>query len=207
VRLFAMVALLPSLVVSIGGGAAGLLPGEGLPMAGPAGLAAMLLGALAAGIVLERLRIAAPLLLSGTVVSAALHGTGAVTGVVPPAVALVGLVLVGVYIGERFRTLDLSTLRRTLPAALASLVIGTAVAMLFAALAAAAARVGFADAMVAFAPGGIEAMMVLALILGLDPLYVGVHHLARFLGIAMALPFAVRFLGTGEGRGGLNSPP
>jgi len=42
-------------------------------------------------------------------------------------------------------------------------------------------------------------MMVLALILGLDPLYVGVHHLARFLGIAMVLPVAVGFLGRPQG--------
>jgi len=42
-------------------------------------------------------------------------------------------------------------------------------------------------------------MMVLALILGLDPLYVGVHHLARFLGIAMVLPVVVGFLGRPEG--------
>ena len=40
--------------------------------------------------------------------------------------------------------------------------------------------------------------MMLALILGLDPLYVGVHHLARFLGIAVALPFAVTFLTRSE---------
>ena len=70
----------------------------------------------------------------------------------------------------------------------------------FAALASALAGVGFPDAMVAFAPGGLEAMMVLALILGLDPLYVGVHHLARFLGIATALPLAVGLLGRGEVR-------
>ena len=48
--------------------------------------------------------------------------------------------------------------------------------------------------MVAFAPGGLEAMMVLALILALDPLYVGAHHLARFLGIAFVLPFVIRLL-------------
>jgi membrane AbrB-like protein len=155
----------------------------------------VLSGGLALGVVFERLRIAAPLLLGGTVVSATLHATGSAPGVVPPPFAVAGLVLIGLYIGERFRTLELSSLTRVLPAALASLVISTAVAMLFAALAAKLARVGFSDAMVAFAPGGLEAMMVLALILGLDPLYVGVHHIARFLGIAMALPFAVSLLG------------
>jgi hypothetical protein len=55
-------------------------------------------------------------------------------------------------------------------------------------MSAAIARVGLADALVAFAPGGLEAMMVLALVLHLDPLYVGLHHLARFLGIGFLLP-------------------
>ena len=48
-----------------------------------------------------------------------------------------------------------------------------------------------ADAVVAFAPGGLEAMMMLALMLGRDPLFVGVHHLARFIGIAVMLPVIV----------------
>ena len=37
-------------------------------------------------------------------------------------------------------------------------------------------------------------MTVLALILGLDPLYVGIHHLVRFLGIGLVLPFVIGWL-------------
>jgi uncharacterized protein len=194
IRLFVIIALLPSIVVTIGGGTATLLPGEGRPVVSVGGLAIVLAGGLVLGRVFERLRIAAPLLLGGTVVSAALHATGSAPGVVPPPLAVAGLVLIGLFIGERFRTLRLSSLMRTIPAALGSLLISTTVATLFAAAAARLAGVGFSDAMVAFAPGGLEAMMVLALILGLDPLYVGVHHLARFLGIGIALPFVMRFL-------------
>ena len=56
----------------------------------------------------------------------------------------------------------------------------------------------FADGLVAFAPGGLEAMTVLALILGLDPLYVGIHHLVRFLGIGLVVPFVVAWLQRGD---------
>ena len=200
IRLFVLIALLPSLVVFLGGGAPGSrLPGEGMPLESPAGLAAILVGGLALGLVLERLRFAAPILLGATLVSATLHATGFAPGVVPPPVAVVGLVLIGVFIGERFRTLELTSLRRVLPAALGSLVLSTGVAMSLAAAASGLAGVGLSEALVAFAPGGLEAMMVLALILGLDPLYVGVHHLARFLGIAMVLPVAVGFLGRPQG--------
>jgi uncharacterized membrane protein AbrB (regulator of aidB expression) len=47
---------------------------------------------------------------------------------------------------------------------------------------------------VAFAPGGLEAMTILAFVIGLDPAFVGAHHLARFLLIAMLLPFVARAL-------------
>jgi uncharacterized membrane protein AbrB (regulator of aidB expression) len=45
---------------------------------------------------------------------------------------------------------------------------------------------------VAFAPGAVEAMTVLAFALGLDPLYVGSHHLARFLLISLVAPPLLR---------------
>jgi uncharacterized protein len=128
------------------------------------------------------------MLLGGAVVSSALHATDAAPGGVPPVIATCGLVLIGVFLAERFRMLKWAALKRTIPAALGSFLIGTAVATLFAGVAALLARVGFSDALVAFAPGGLEAMMVLSLILGLDPLYVGIHHLARVLGITFALP-------------------
>ena len=50
----------------------------------------------------------------------------------------------------------------------------------------------FADALAAFAPGGLEAMTMMAFALGLDPLFVGAHHIARFLFISLALPWVAR---------------
>lgn len=200
-RLFVLLLLLPSVVGFLGGGDGTRLIGEGLPVATPGGLLLALLGGWALGRVFERSRVAAPSLLGATVVSTALHATGWAPGVVPPVLATGGLVLIGAFVAERFRTLDGMMLRRLAPAAMGSFLIGMGVSMAFAALAAFLSGVGLADAVVAFAPGGIEAMMVLALILGLDPLYVGIHHLVRFLGIGVALPFVFTWLSRrGEGR-------
>jgi uncharacterized protein len=193
-RLLILVTLLPSLLVFLGGGDGTRLLGEGQPIASPWGLLLMLLGGLAFGRLLEGWGVAAPILLGGTVVSSGLHAIGWTPGVVPPVLATIGLVLIGLFIGERFRTLDATMLRRTMPAALGSFAIGMLVATAFASAAAALAGVGLADALVAFAPGGLEAMMVLALVLGLDPLYVGIHHLTRFLGIGVALPIVFTWL-------------
>ena len=37
-------------------------------------------------------------------------------------------------------------------------------------------------------------MTLLAFTLGLDPLYVGSHHLARFIALSLAMPVAVRLI-------------
>lgn len=192
-RIFVLVALLPSTVALIGGGGPGFL-GAGRPIASPEILGLMLLGGLVLGALLRRLRIAAPVLLGATVASTLVHATGWTPGIVPPPVATLGLILIGAFVAERFRNLDREALKRTIPAAAGSFLLSMAVACLAAAAAAWLAGVPMAEALVAFAPGGLEAMMVLSLVLGLDPLYVGVHHLARFLGIALVLPFVFTWL-------------
>jgi membrane AbrB-like protein len=194
-RLFVLIALLPSLVVMTGGGGnTGALIGEGLPIESPGGMAFILLGGLVLGAVFKRLKVAAPILLGATVVSSVSHGTEFVTGVIPPVIATGGLVLIGLFIAERFRNVQRSTLKRALLAALGSFSVGMIVAAIFAGFAAWLAGVSFANGLVAFAPGGLEAMTVLALILGLDPLYVGIHHLVRFLGIGLVLPLLIGWL-------------
>ncbi len=195
-RLFVLIALLPSVVVATGGadGDPNALIGQGMPIESPGGMAFVLLGGLALGVVFTRLKVAAPILLGATVVSAVSHGTETVTGVIPPVIATAGLVLIGLFIAERFRDIQRSTLQRALVAALGSFSVGMGVAVAFAILAAWLAGVSFANGLVAFAPGGLEAMTVLALILGLDPIYVGIHHLVRFLGIGLVLPFLIGWL-------------
>ena len=194
-RLFVLIALLPGTIVWIGGGGTGaLLLGEGLPVASPAGLGAVFAGGVVAGLVFRKIGVAAPILLGATVVSTGLHVTGAIVGVVPPIIATAGLVLIGIFIAERFRNLNMDTLRNVIPAALGSFAVGMGVAASCSAVASWLAQVSYANALVAFAPGGLEAMMVLALILGLDPLYVGIHHLARFLGIGLIMPVLIPWL-------------
>jgi len=50
------------------------------------------------------------------------------------------------------------------------------------------------DVVVAYAPGSIDTMMILALALHLDPVFVGAHHLARVFTVTLALPIIVRAL-------------
>jgi membrane AbrB-like protein len=194
-RLMVLIALLPGVVVLTGGGgAATALLGQGLETLTPGGMALVLGGGLGIGLVLQKAGMAAPILLGATLVSTLGHATGTLTGVIPPALATAGLILIGLFIADRFRTLDYATLPRTILAGLGSFTVGMGVAMAFAALAAWAAQVSYANALVAFAPGGLEAMTVLALVLGLDPIYVGIHHFVRFISIGLLVPFVVTLM-------------
>jgi hypothetical protein len=46
--------------------------------------------------------------------------------------------------------------------------------------------------MIAFAPGSVDAMMLLALALNLDPVYVGAHHLTRIFFVSLTMPLMAR---------------
>lgn len=191
-RLLVLIAALPFIVSLTTGGVPQAPAGAGGEIATPAAFAAMTAAGLAVGLLFERLRVAAPLLLGATVGSAALHVADITPGVVPPAIATLGFVVIGVFIGERFSTLDRTALRKLALPAIGSFAVGMAIAIAFAVLAIVIVDVALGEALVAFAPGGVEAMIILALVLGIDPLYVGVHHVVRFLGIGLALPFLFR---------------
>lgn len=192
-RLAVLVVVLPSVLFALEGGQGGIVFG-GVAMSALS-LGELLLLGWSVGEVLRRLRMAAPLLLGATLVSGTAHALSIVDGLMPPSITTFGLVLLGCFIGARFRSVDRHALVASMPAAFASFVLSIIVASVFAFAAAGLAHVPFGTALVAFAPGGLEAMTVLALIMGLDPIFVGSHHLARFLGIGIALPMIVGWMG------------
>jgi len=56
-------------------------------------------------------------------------------------------------------------------------------------------HVRFSDVVVAFAPGAMDAMLALALTLHIDPIFVGAHHLSRFVFVTIATPGIVHLFG------------
>ena len=63
------------------------------------------------------------------------------------------------------------------------------------ALAALTTPVRVADILVAYAPGAMDAMLALALTLHIDPIFVGAHHLSRFIFVTLAIPGIVHLFG------------
>ena len=163
----------------------------------------LLLAGFGVGLVLDRMGVAAPMMFGATLASAVAHGTGLVEGSLPPPVQIAVLVMLGSTMGGRVGAISRRELLGLFPLAAGGLLVSLGVAFAFAWPAALLAGVSYADSMTAFAPGGLEAMAMLAFAMGLDTLYVGSHHLMRFLIIGFAMPFLIdRIPGRPPGRGG-----
>ena len=188
-RILVLVALLPS-IMKLSGTTVSQLPPP--PVVASVGDTALVLGAsLLTGLLFERLRVTAPFILGATFASAVLHGTGLVHGTLPPEIAVVVMVMLGAAMGGRVSTLKRNEIAALFPLAIGGFFVSMGVAFLFAWPAAVLAGVSYASALAAFAPGGLEAMAMLAFAMGLDPLYVGAHHLTRFMLLGLAMPFVV----------------
>jgi uncharacterized membrane protein AbrB (regulator of aidB expression) len=110
----------------------------------------------------------------------------------PVWVTVIGMIGIGLVGGARFAATPARLVLACLGAALGSFAISLCIAAAFAALASLLMPEPTADITVAYLPGAIDAMMVLALALDLDPIFVGAHHLARLFGLSLALPFVIR---------------
>jgi len=129
------------------------------------------------------------------IASSVLHGIGLVDGGVPPWVRAVALVGVGSLIGSRFARMRPKVLLGHIHAALGSFAIAIAISGLFVAVIALTTQVRLSDIAVAFAPGAMDAMLALALTLHIDPIFVGAHHLSRFVFVTIATPGIVHLFG------------
>ncbi len=191
-RLFLLVAVAPGLLT-----AASVGSGAGAPAAvvgGPADIALMLgCGALAA-LALWRIGLMAPVILGATLASALLHAFDIVHGSLPMWLGLPGFVIIGALIGSRFGTVTARGLLALLPVATIAFLCSVGVAAICAYVAARLAGVSFGVAFIAFAPGGLEAMALLAVLLGLDPLFVGAHHMVRFITVGVMLPIVAKWI-------------
>ncbi len=190
VRLFALVFLFPI--------AASLFAGGRVDAAVPAAAVfgpdtIWLLAVAAAGAAAAvRLKMPAGALTGAMLLSAALHGTGLNEALMPPWLVSFALALLGVIVGARFAGTRLRALLRTALISVGMVGLALAVSAAFAAAADAVLGLGFGALLLAYAPGGIEAMTLIASSLGLDPALVGTHHLVRMIAMALILPVVAR---------------
>jgi membrane AbrB-like protein len=128
------------------------------------------------------------LLFGSMLASAVLHGSGLIHAVMPWWVANTAMIALGSVTGSRFANTSIDTLLKFLFAAFGTLAVSVVIGALGALTLVALTPLRIADVMTAFAPGAVDAMMLLALALNVDPVYVGAHHLARIFFVSFMTP-------------------
>jgi membrane AbrB-like protein len=126
--------------------------------------------------------------------SALLHGTGFIQAVLPWWIGSAAVIALGGLVGSRFANTSARMLVGYLGAAFGSFAVSMAVSAVFIAIVVHFYPFVVANVVIAFAPGAQDTMMVLALALHLDPVYVGAHHLARFLVVTFAVAVGARWV-------------
>jgi membrane AbrB-like protein len=155
-------------------------------------MALLVAAAVVCAAVAHRFKLPGGLLFGAMFASAALHGTGLVHAVVPSWMANAAMIALGAITGGRFTNTPLRLLLRYLGAGFGSFAVAVTIAMFFASGLVVYFALPVAEVTIAFAPGSVDAMMLLALALHLDPVYVGAHHVMRILLVSLALPFVAR---------------
>jgi membrane AbrB-like protein len=152
-------------------------------------LAILIVLSSAAALLVWRLRLPGGLMFGAMIASGILHGGGYVQAALPWWVAGAAVIGIGAVTGARFSGTAPRTLLRFLGAAFGSFAVGIAIISLFVLVLTSLLAIPVADAVVAFSPGAQDTMMVLALALHLDPVFVGALHISRFLLVSLLVPF------------------
>ena len=193
-RVIILTAALPLILVATGLTSSSA-PALTMTVASPLGLVGLIGASVAVSLVLRMMNFPASWLFGAMIGSSVLHGAGLIDGGLPPLVRGIALIGIGTLIGSRFSRMRTSTLLRHLTAGLGSFAIAIVISAVFVMLVAWTTNVRFADVLVAYAPGAMDAMLALALTLHIDPIFVGAHHLSRFIFVTIATPGIVHLFG------------
>lgn len=187
VRLLTLTLVVPFAAMAMGVEVTGgmLLPGGVMP---PVPLVIVIGLGVGLGLLLGRTRVPAPMLLGPMIVSALAHLSGGVMGSLPAWLLLPAYLVLGSVIGTRFSGVPLARFASGLGAGLVITLIAVGMAALGAAPVAWALEMPLAHVLVAFAPGGLETMIAMGVVLGVIPGFVAACHIARLMVLSVYLP-------------------
>ncbi|MDX2314885.1 MAG: AbrB family transcriptional regulator [Gammaproteobacteria bacterium] len=141
------------------------------------------------------LRLPAYRLVGPMLASAAVHIGGVTSSAPPMELVAMAQVIIGSAIGARFAGAPLKWVFKIIASSLVStsLMLGATVG--FALVLAPLSGIPFAPVVLAFSPGGLAEMSLIALALGVETAFVATHHVARIGMIVIFAPLVFRKLG------------
>ncbi|SBW01670.1 putative Ammonia monooxygenase [uncultured Alphaproteobacteria bacterium] len=140
------------------------------------------------------LRLPAGVLIGPMLLSAAAHLSGLPNARPPDALVHAAQVMIGSGIGCRFVGIAPRVFGRAVLVSLGSTALMLAIGGAFALVLGPASGAGIAALILAYSPGGITEMSLVALALDIDPLFVSTHHLGRIILVLSLSPLLFRLL-------------
>ncbi|WP_323041794.1 AbrB family transcriptional regulator [Gemmobacter sp.] len=197
-RLILCIVLVPlsfSLVTghAVGSGSGAAMPGADLALTLQDALiltAAAVLGY----VIANRLEFPAAVLSGPLLLSALAHASGLTHAVPPGWMIVITQWVVGTSLGTRFAGLDPRRLWLAMRLSVVAITISMLIAVAIAALLAGVVKEPAAAVILAFAPGGISEMALVAISLHLSAVYVTLHHLVRIVLAVLVARAGLRFL-------------
>jgi uncharacterized protein len=145
-------------------------------------------------IVARLLRIPAYALVGPMVLSAIVHAAGITQSRPPVWLVAAAQIVVGSMVGTRFDGVSLHTVAKAVLLAIVATTVLLVLAAVFGQAVESTLGIPFSAALLAFAPGGLAEMSLIALSLDIDAAYVSSHHIVRIFMIVLAAPFLFRLL-------------
>jgi uncharacterized protein len=175
----------------------GLPVGQVAGRAGFADLATVDLAILAAAAVIGSalglaLRLPAPTLLGPMVISAVLHLTEVTKSAPPSELVVLAQVILGTILGTRFAGISARALGRAVGLSLGATLVMLALAIGFAFVLHHLTGQSSDQILLAYAPGGLTEMSLVALALNAEAAFVATHHVVRILMVIVAAPLLFR---------------
>ncbi len=148
----------------------------------------------------KAIRMPAAAIVGPMILSAIVHLAGWSEARPPFELVAAAQVVIGTAIGCRFAGTTLRTIRKAVAAALGSTAILLAINVAFALALHAALELPTAALMLAYAPGGLAEMSLIAIAIGTDAAFVATHHIVRIFLIVVLAPLTFKLLARSRGR-------
>jgi membrane AbrB-like protein len=147
------------------------------------------------------IRLPAPHLTGPMILSASVHLAGVTNAAPPPELVAAAQVLLGAAVGARFVGLTYRDLGRIFRIGGVATILLLIITCIFALALNAITGLPFPSLVLAFSPGGLTEMSLVALALEYDVAFVATHHIARISVVVMLVPILFRLIARGDTSG------
>jgi len=196
IRLIILIEAVPLIALLIGHPSSSPVVAD-RPIAGAQELAFLFAASVGLALVMNWLKLPGGWMLGGLFATAALVLSGAVDAQLPFFLVVPCSIALAAIAGSRFRPGDFALLPHIAGPALGAFLIAATLSVLAAGSVSLLFGIDIIQALLAFAPGALEGLTVLAYQMNIDPAYVAAHHVVRFVALVIAVPLLARRLASG----------